>query len=64
MKTSQIEKLPAGTYSSENLFQRYSHDKFFDTRQSDIEPDAKPRTDISKTAQMQKLGKKLTEILL
>lgn len=64
MKPPLIEKIPAGTYSSENLFQRYSHDKFFDTRQSDIEPDAKPRADISKTAQMKELGKKLKEILL
>lgn len=55
--------LPAGTYSAEFAFQRYSHDKFFDTRQSDIEPDAKPRGETLRTEQMKKLGKKLREIL-
>jgi hypothetical protein len=50
-------------FSSEVSFQRYSHDKYFNSVQKDIEPDPLPNGKILRAAQVNKMKKKLGEIL-
>jgi hypothetical protein len=49
---------------SEPKFQEYAHDKYFNTKQSDIEQPATPGIHILRETEIKKMKKKLKEILL
>jgi hypothetical protein len=49
--------------NSDIKFQRYAHDKFFNSRQTDIEPETKPGLNILRSTQMKKIAEKLRKIL-
>jgi hypothetical protein len=52
----------SGNYSS-TKFQQHAHDKYFGTRQSDIEPESLPGLHILRETETRKIEQKLRRIL-